>query len=201
MANLAQCLHPGRLEAGCDEAGRGCLAGPVAAAAVILPEKADFLAALNDSKQLTPEKRAALAAAIENESKAWAVRMVDNQTIDQVNILQASVKAMNEALGELSLKPEYLLVDGNYFHTTHEVSYQCVKKGDATYKSIAAASILAKHHRDQLMLRYHHQYPAYDWASNKGYATAKHLEALRLYGPSRLHRYSFKRVQPVLINA
>lgn len=201
MASLAHCLQPGRLEAGCDEAGRGCLAGPVAAAAVILPEKADFLGELDDSKQLTAEKRAALAVSIEKESEACAIKMVDNHTIDRMNILQASVKAMNEALRELSVKPDYLLVDGNYFHTSQEVPYQCVKKGDATYKSIAAASILAKHHRDQLMIRYHDQYPAYDWASNKGYATAKHLEALRWYGPSRLHRYSFKRVQPALINA
>jgi ribonuclease HII len=201
VANLAECLQPGRWEAGCDEAGRGCLAGPVAAAAVILPDNADFLGELNDSKQLTPEKRASLATAIENESEAYAIKMVDNHTIDRINILQASVKAMNQALGALSLKPEYVLVDGNYFHTDRELPYQCVKKGDATYKSIAAASILAKHHRDQLMIHYHDQHPAYDWASNKGYATAKHLEALRWYGPSRLHRYSFKRVQPVLINA
>ena len=201
LAVLADALKPGRLEAGCDEAGRGCLAGPVAAAAVILPERADFLADLQDSKQLTPGQRATLASAIESESLACAVKMVDNRVIDQINILQAAVKAMNQAVDGLAVKPEALLVDGHYFHTNSGIDYYCIKRGDATYKAIAAASILAKHHRDALMATYHAQYPAYDWASNKGYAAPKHLEALRLKGPSPLHRYSFKRVQPDLLNA
>lgn len=200
MANLAFAFNTDQLEAGCDEAGRGCLAGPVAAAAVILPESADFLQMLDDSKQLSPMKREELAKAIKAETRAYGISTVNNHEIDQLNILQASVKAMNEAIGLLDEWPDALLIDGHYFHTPYAISYTCIKKGDAHYKAIAAASILAKCHRDNLMASYHEQFPAYGWASNKGYPTPDHLKALEEYGPTPLHRYSFKSVQPELFN-
>lgn len=155
---------------------------------------------LNDSKQLKPERRAMLAEAIQKESRGWAIRAVDNTTIDQLNILQASVKAMNDAVLALPEQPEHLLIDGHYFHTETGIPYTCLKKGDATYKAIAAASILAKCYRDSQMLAYAEQYPHYGWAWNKGYPTPQHLQALAAHGPTPLHRYSFKWVQPALFS-
>lgn len=197
---LSHAYNPTLLEAGCDEAGRGCLAGPVVAAAVILPANGSFLEGLDDSKQLKQAKRENLAEAIRAESRGWAVWAVSNTEIDQLNILQASVKAMNRAVGELTEQPEHLLIDGHYFHTASGLPFTCVKKGDAIYKAIAAASILAKCHRDGLMAEYDKQYPAYGWARNKGYPTPEHLRALEAHGPTPLHRYSFQRVQPALFS-
>lgn len=197
---LAHAYEPTLVEAGCDEAGRGCLAGPVVAAAVILPADGSFLEALEDSKQLKQAKRENLAEAIRAESRSWAVGVVSNTEIDQLNILQASVKAMNRAVAELTERPEHLLIDGHYFHTASGLPFTCVKKGDALYKAIAAGSILAKCHRDALMAEYDEQYPAYGWARNKGYPTPEHLRALKAYGPTPLHRYSFQRVQPALFS-
>lgn len=186
---------PDLIEAGCDEAGRGCLAGPVFAAAVILPEGYTN-EQLNDSKKLTERQRYVLREVIEREALAWAVAQVDNEEIDQMNILRASIHAMNKAVKELIEKnhpaPQMLLIDGNRFYNETDLPYATIVKGDATYLSIAAASILAKTYRDDYMNKAHEQYPQYGWDSNKGYPTAKHYAALEALGPTSLHRKSFR---------
>ena len=179
------------LEAGCDEAGRGCLAGPVCAAAVILPR--DFHhPLLNDSKQLTENQRNILRPVIEREALAWAVAMVEPAEIDRINILKASFLAMHRALDTLALRPEFILVDGNRFTAYPTLPHLCVIKGDSIYSSIAAASVLAKTWRDEAMTRLHTQHPHYDWHRNKGYPTEAHRAALRSYGMTQHHRRSFR---------
>lgn len=178
-------------EAGCDEAGRGCLAGPVVAAAVILP--ADFKnELLTDSKQLSEKNRDRLRPIIEEQALAWAVGFVDHQEIDEINILNASIKAMHKALDQLAQTPDFILVDGNRFKPYQEIPHQCIIKGDATYLSIAAASVLAKTHRDEYMMQLHNAYPEYNWKSNKGYPTPAHKAVVRQNGRSPYHRKSFK---------
>lgn len=190
--SLKPYLEAGRIEAGLDEAGRGCLAGPVSCAAVILPP--DFYhPLLNDSKQLTERQRDLLRPIIEKEALAWCVVMVDAEEIDRINILQASITGMQRAAANLSIRPEHLLVDGNKF-TPHPlgIPHTCCVHGDATYASIAAASILAKTHRDELMLALHARYPQYGWDGNKAYPTKAHRAAIAQYGPTPFHRRSFK---------
>jgi ribonuclease HII len=178
------------LECGCDEVGRGCLAGPVCAAAVILPY--DYVnSEINDSKQLTEKKREALRRQIEQDAVAFCVAEVSEKEIDRINILNASVQCMNDAVGRLSVKPDLLLIDGNRFTDRWKIPYHCVVKGDATFLSIAAASILAKTYRDELMCRLDAEFPAYDWRHNKGYPSPKHIEAVRQYGLTPYHRRSF----------
>ena len=180
----------GVIEAGCDEAGRGCLAGDVYAAAVILPP--DFEnELLNDSKQLTETQRYKLREVIEKESIAWAVGIVTAAEIDKINILRASILAMHRAVDGLKTRPQHLLIDGNKFTPYPGVTHNTVVKGDATYMSIAAASILAKTYRDDYMLAIAKEYPMYDWQSKKGYPTAKHRAAIREYGVTPHHRRSF----------
>ena len=187
---LERCLILGRREAGCDEAGRGPLAGPVVAAAVILPP--DYSnASLNDSKQLSERQRNLLRDEIEREALAWAVAVVDAEEIDRLNILHASTHAMCLAVQQLALKPEFLLIDGNRFYNETDIPYQCFVKGDARYMPIAAASILAKTHRDEIMTRLHGEYPHYGWDHNKGYPTAEHYAAIEQHGVSPYHRRSF----------
>lgn len=177
-------------EAGCDEAGRGCLAGPVYAAAVILPH--DYSnPLLNDSKKLTPKQRLALRHDIENDAVAWAVAAVDNNEIDRINILRASIHAMNLAVSQLNTTPQFLLIDGNRFISENNIPYLCVVKGDAKYQAIAAASILAKTYRDEYMESQHELYPHYGWDRNKGYPTKLHYSAILQHGISPLHRKSF----------
>ena len=194
----------GLIEAGCDEAGRGCLAGPVFAAAVILPS--DFRnEMLNDSKQLTEKKRYQLRDVIEREALAWAVGIVDNKEIDKINILNASILAMHRALDQLTVRPEYIIVDGNRWKPYQEptandnvndnepkvVPATTIVKGDGKYLSIASASILAKTYRDDFMLRIHEEFPQYHWDKNKGYPAKVHREAIRQYGTTPYHRMSF----------
>lgn len=183
-------LIPGRREAGCDEAGRGPLAGPVVAAAVLLPDGYSN-PMLNDSKQLTERQRNLLREEIEREAEAWAVAVVEPAEIDRLNILHASTHAMCLAVQQLAPQPEFLLIDGNRFYNETEIPYQCIVKGDGEYMSIAAASILAKTHRDELMVRLHEEYPQYGWERNKGYPTAEHYRAIEEYGPTPYHRRSF----------
>ena len=180
----------GVIEAGCDEAGRGCLAGDVYAAAVILPH--DFEnELLNDSKQLTEAQRYQLREIIEKEAVAWAVGIVTAAEIDKINILRASILAMHRAVDKLAVRPQHLLIDGNKFSPYPGITHNTVVKGDATYMSIAAASILAKTYRDDYMLALAKEYPMYDWQSNKGYPTAKHRAAIREHGTTPHHRMSF----------
>lgn len=179
------------LEAGTDEAGRGCLAGPVTAAAVILPEHAD-LPLLNDSKKLGEAARKALAPAIMEQALGYGVAHVGPETIDEINILNASILAMHRALDQLGLRPKAIAVDGNRFKPYGATPYQCVVKGDGKYQNIAAASILAKTARDALMEDLHRAYPQYGWQGNKGYPTAAHREALLRHGPTPHHRKSFR---------
>ena len=187
---LALNIIPGRREAGCDEAGRGPLAGPVVAAAVILPnDYANPL--LNDSKQLSERRRDQLREEIEREAIAWAVSVVEPEEIDRLNILHASTHAMCQAVKQLNVKPEFLIIDGNRFYNETDIPFQCVVKGDAKYMPVAAASILAKTHRDEIMRKLHEQYPCYGWDHNKGYPTADHYRAIEQFGPSPLHRRSF----------
>ncbi len=184
-------MHPGVIEAGCDEAGRGCLCGPVACAAVILPP--DFeCPGLDDSKKLTEKKRAALRPVIEENALAWAVVMVEPEEIDRINILQASITGMQRALDRLSLRPAHILVDGNRFRPYGDTPYTTVVKGDATFMSIAAASILAKTHRDELMDRLALEFPQYGWDVNKGYPTKAHREAIAIHGLTPYHRLTFR---------
>lgn len=181
-------------EAGVDEAGRGCYAGPVFAAAVILPR--DFFhPLLNDSKQLNEKQRDLLRPVIEKESVAFTVAAVDNKIIDEINILQASFKAMHNCIDELKIKPGFLLIDGNRFKPYRSIPHQCIIKGDGKYASIAAASILAKTYRDEFMQKIHLDFPQYGWNKNKGYGTATHRDAIEQYGLCDFHRKSFN-IQP-----
>ena len=183
-------MNPGLTEAGCDEAGRGCLAGAVFAAAVILPPgfRNELL---NDSKQLTAKQRYALRGVIEREAVAWAVGTVSPAEIDRINILNASILAMHRAIDALSVSPEYLLVDGNRFKPYRDVPHTTVVKGDGKYLSIAAASILAKTYRDDYMDRLHEEYPCYGWQKNKGYPTQEHRKAITEHGTTPYHRLTF----------
>lgn len=186
---LTPYLIAGRREAGCDEAGRGPLAGPVVAAAVVLPEGYSN-PLLNDSKQLTAKQRERLRIDIERDT-IWAVAVVEPADIDRLNILHASTHAMCQAVKALTVKPDFLLIDGNRFYNETDIPFQCFVKGDARYMSIAAASILAKTHRDELMEQLHTQYPLYGWDRNKGYPTAEHYRAIEQHGITPLHRRSF----------
>ena len=178
------------MEAGCDEAGRGCLAGPVFAAAVILPKRFKH-PLLNDSKLMNEEDRYSLRDLIREKAIAWAVASVDHEEIDKINILRASLKAMHLALDQLSTRPGFILVDGNIFNPYAEIPHKCMIKGDGTYFSIAAASVLAKTYRDDFMKELHLQYPDYGWITNKGYATEYHRNAIEQIGYSPFHRKSF----------
>lgn len=183
-------LHPDIIEAGCDEAGRGCLAGSVYAAAVVLPS--DFRnELLNDSKQLTERQRYALREVIEREALAWAVGVVTPEEIDRINILKASFLAMHRAIDQLAVRPQHLLIDGNRFTPYPDIPHTTIVKGDGKYLSIAAASILAKTYRDDYMNRLAEEYPQYDWRNNKGYPTRKHRAAIAEYGPTPYHRKTF----------
>ncbi len=187
---LERFYKKGVIEAGCDEAGRGCLAGPVVAAAVILP--ADFEnELLNDSKKLTEKQRYALRKIIEREAISYGVAFISEEKIDEINILWASVLGMHEALEKLNPQPEHILVDGNRFKPYKDVPYQTIVKGDGKYLSIAAASILAKTYRDDYMMNLHAEHPHFGWDSNKGYPTKKHREAIKVYGSTIHHRRSF----------
>lgn len=182
--------HPSLIEAGCDEAGRGCLAGSVYAAAVILPP--DYSNPdLNDSKQLTEKRRYALREVIQSDAIAWAVGIVTAEEIDKINILNASILAMHRALDSLEVRPEAIIIDGNRFKPYHDLPYATIVKGDGKYLSIAAASILAKTYRDDYMNGLAEEYPQYDWHGNKGYPTKKHREAIKQYGITPYHRHSF----------
>lgn len=193
--------HKDVIEAGCDEAGRGCLAGPVFAAAVILPQRSmvndvphelyEEWSMLNDSKQLSEKKRYALREVIEREALAWAVGIVSNEEIDRINILRASILAMHRALDGLKVRPEEIIVDGNRFMPYKALPYTTIVKGDGKYMSIAAASILAKTYRDDYMLRLHEEYPAYHWNRNKGYPAPAHRQAIREHGTTPYHRMTF----------
>lgn len=190
------------IEAGCDEAGRGCLAGPVFAAAVILPK--DFYHPfLNDSKQISEEQRYELRPIIEQQAVAFGVAQLDHKQIDKLNILKASFKSMHLAVKQLSVKPQLLLIDGNRFAPYNRIPHKCIIGGDGKYASIAAASILAKTYRDDFMKALHLKHPKYNWAQNKGYATKEHQAALDKYGPCRYHRRSFRLdySQPVLFDS
>ncbi|RIH65638.1 ribonuclease HII [Mariniphaga sediminis] len=188
---LLKYFKEGVMEAGCDEAGRGCLAGPVVAAAVILPSGFENNL-LNDSKKLSEKQRQKLRPIIEEEALAWAVEMVSNEEIDQVNILNASFLAMNRAVQKLKVIPEHLLIDGNRFRPQSHIPFTCMIKGDGRFYSIAAASVLAKTYRDEWMEKIHGEYPQYDWAKNKGYPTKKHRAAISEFGITKYHRLSFR---------
>ena len=188
MALLAH--YSDMIEAGCDEAGRGCLAGPVVAAAVILKKDADY-PELNDSKQLTEKKRMLLREMVINEALTYGIGVVTAQEIDEINILNASFLAMHRALDQLAIQPELLLIDGNRFNPYKKLKHVCVVGGDAKYQSIAAASILAKTTRDMMMQQYGEQYPVYNWKKNKGYPTSEHKKAIAEYGTTPLHRMTF----------
>jgi ribonuclease HII len=189
---------PGLIEAGCDEAGRGCLAGPVFAAAVILPP--DFTSEiLNDSKQLSEKLRYHLRDQILEEAVAWAVGICDQQEIDEINILNASILSMHKALRKLTLQPQHILVDGNRFKKYEEIPHTCFVKGDGRYLSIAAASILAKTYRDDYMLKIHSDYPEYGWNRNKGYPTEIHRKAISRHGITDHHRKTFRLTDDQLI--
>ena len=187
---LASHYYTGKVEAGCDEAGRGCLAGSVYAAAVIFPS--DYQnEAINDSKQLTDQRRHELRQIIERDAMAWAIGIVTAEEIDRINILNASILAMHRALDQLKVRPETIIVDGNRFKPYNNIPYKTIVKGDAKYLSIAAASILAKTYRDDYMDQLAEEYPQYDWLSNKGYPTKKHREAIKQYGITPHHRRSY----------
>lgn len=188
---LAHFFKTNCIEAGCDEAGRGCLAGPVFAAAVILPD--DFEnQLLNDSKQLTERQRETLRPIIEREAVAWAVAQVSPHEIDEINILNASILAMHRAIDALAVRPEHLIIDGNRFKPYCDIPHQTIVKGDGKYLSIAAASVLAKTHRDEYMRRLDTQFPHYGWRDNKGYPTAAHRAAIAQYGTTPHHRLTFQ---------
>ena len=180
-----------KIEAGCDEAGRGCLAGPVAAAAVILPKDYENIL-LNDSKKLSAMAREKLRPVIEEEALAWAVAFVDNNEIDEINILNASFLAMNRAVDKLKQVPELLLIDGNRFNQHPDIEHECFIKGDGRFLSIAAASILAKTYRDEYMIKLDNEYPGYGWKNNMGYPTIEHRDGIRKQGATSYHRKSFQ---------
>ena len=192
---LKNAYYINKVEAGCDEAGRGCLAGSVFAAAVILPPDYEN-ELLNDSKQLSEKKRYLLRSMIEKDALAWAVGVVTAAEIDKINILNASILAMHRALDALSVRPEAIIVDGNHFKPYHDVPHTTIVKGDGKYLSIAAASILAKTYRDDYMKAIAEEFPQYDWRSNKGYPTKKHRAAIKEYGISPYHRKSFTLLPP-----
>ncbi|WP_316830826.1 ribonuclease HII [Pedobacter aquatilis] len=194
---LLNCYQEEFIEAGCDEAGRGCLAGPVFAAAVILP-KGFVLEGLNDSKQLSHEQRDLLRPVIEREALAWAVASCDHEEIDRINILNASFLAMHRAIEQLRTKPQYLVIDGNRFKAYPQIPHSCIVKGDGKYLNIAAASILAKTHRDEYMSKLHVDYPHYNWQQNKGYPTIAHRKAVIEIGLSPFHRKTFNVSNPQL---
>lgn len=190
-------LNNEELEAGCDEAGRGCLAGPVVAAAVIFPN--DYTNNdLDDSKKINEKNRYLLRDQIEKDALYWDVGIVDNKTIDKINILKASIKAMHLALNKLKVMPGYIIVDGNKFFPYKEVTHYCIVKGDSKYLSIAAASILAKTYRDDIMRNLHREFPQYNWEKNKGYPTKEHRQAISHYGSCVYHRMSFQLLKPQL---
>jgi ribonuclease HII len=198
MSSLLTFYNENRLEAGCDEAGRGCLAGPVVAASVILPKDFDHKW-LNDSKKLRPDQREEMRILIEKNAVTWAVGMASAEEIDQINILQASFLAMHRAIDQLWVKPELLLIDGNRFRKYHQIEHVCIVSGDALYRSIAAASILAKTYRDKLMTDLNFDFPDYGWISNKGYPTFYHKTAIARVGLSPHHRLTFNSaIQPKL---
>ena len=180
-----------RIESGTDEAGRGCLAGPVTAAAVILPAHFEN-SILNDSKQLSEKAREKLRPIIEAQAVSFAVTHLEPKVIDEINILNASIKAMQESILKLNPQPEYIIVDGNRFKPVLDIPHSCIIKGDAKFMSIAAASILAKTYRDDYMNQIHEEYPMYNWKQNKGYPTQEHREAIRKYGVTKYHRMSFR---------
>lgn len=188
---LLQYLNKGVVEAGCDEAGRGCLAGPVFAAAVILPPSFSN-DMLNDSKKLTERQRYELRPIIEREAIAWAVGIVDNQEIDRINILRASIEAMHRAISQLKVRPEALLIDGNRFYPFEDIPHTTIVKGDGKIMSIAAASVLAKTYRDDFMTQIDQEFPQYNWRVNKGYPTKDHRAAIAQHGPTKYHRMSFR---------
>ena len=188
---LASHYYKGKVEAGCDEAGRGCLAGSVYAAAVIFPENYQN-EDLNDSKQLTDKRRKQLREIIERDAVAWAVGIVTPEEIDRINILNASILAMHRALDQLKVRPEAVIVDGNRFKPYQKLPHTTIVKGDGKYLSIAAASVLAKTYRDEYMLRLHQEFPQYHWDTNMGYPTKAHYEAIRQFGVTPYHRKSFK---------
>lgn len=191
MANLLAFLELGRTEGGCDEAGRGCLSGPVVAAAVVLdPNKP--IAALNDSKKINEKNRLLLRDQIMNEAISYAIGIVTHEEIDEINILNASFLAMHRAVDQLTVKPAFLLIDGNRFKAYPNIPHACIIKGDAKYQSIAAASILAKTKRDEIMENLHDEFPVYQWKKNKGYPTVDHRSAIEKYGPSPHHRMTFR---------
>ncbi|WP_316735035.1 ribonuclease HII [Pedobacter aquatilis] len=194
---LINCYNLELIEAGCDEAGRGCLAGPVSAAAVILP-KDFYLEGLNDSKKLTHQQREDLRPIIEREALAWAVAFVDHDEIDRINILNASFLAMHRAIEKLAVIPQHLVIDGNRFKKYIDIPHCCVVKGDGKYLNIAAASILAKTHRDEYMANLHHDFPHYNWQQNKGYPTIAHRKAVLEIGLSPFHRKTFNVSAPQL---
>lgn len=181
----------GKIEAGCDEAGRGCLAGPVYAAAVILPPDY-YNPLLNDSKQLTEKQRDKLRPIIETEAIAWAVGVVTNQEVDEINVLNSSYLAMHRAVDKLSVIPEHLIIDGNRFKKYKNIPHECIVKGDGKYFSIAAASVLAKTYRDEFMYKIAREYPQYLWNKNKGYPTKDHRAAIKEFGTTPYHRMTFK---------
>ncbi len=191
MARLKLKYQKELLEAGCDEAGRGCLAGPVVAAAVILPSRFN-IPELNDSKLLSEAQRERIRPIIEKKALAFAVGIVDHKKIDEINILNASFLAMHLALEKLNPKAEFAIIDGNRYRSRNDIPYACIVKGDSKYKSIAAASVLAKTYRDEIMLKLAMEFPGYDWAKNKGYPTKKHREAIRHLGTTPYHRLSFQ---------
>lgn len=189
--NLAEKVSTCQFECGCDEAGRGCLAGPVVAAAVILPP--NFTSEmLNDSKQLSEKRRNILREEIEKEALAWCVGVATEKEIDEINILNASILAMHRAIDGLKIKPEFIAIDGNRFKPYQDIPYETVVKGDGKYMNIAAASVLAKTHRDELMEKLHEEYPQYEWRKNKAYPTKAHRKAIEQFGISKYHRMSFR---------
>ena len=183
------------LEAGCDEAGRGCLAGPVVAAAVILDPN-NPIQGLDDSKKITEKKRELLRLEVESKALAWAVGIVTNVEIDEINILKGTFVAMHRALDQLKPKAKFIIIDGNRFIPYKKVKYETIVKGDGKYQNIAAASILAKTHRDEIMRKLHKQYPHFGWDRNKGYPTKAHRSGIRKYGPTEWHRMSFQLLNP-----
>ena len=197
---LQQFLIEGRIEAGCDEAGRGCLAGPVTAAAVILPAGWEH-PLINDSKQLTERRREELRPIIEREALAWAVAHGSPKEIDKLNILRASITAMHRAIDQLKVRPEHLLIDGNRFYKYRDIAHTTIVKGDGKMLSIAAASILAKTHRDEYMRRLALDFPQYNWDKNKGYPTREHRAAIAAHGATEHHRTTFQLLeQPTLFD-
>jgi len=188
---LLSSYTPNLIEAGCDEVGRGCLAGPVVAASVILPKDYKH-ELLNDSKQLTKEDREQLEIDIKRDALAWAIAEVSSEEIDLINILNASFKAMHLALDQLTVRPEFLLIDGNRFNAYRNIQSACIVKGDGKYLSIAAASVLAKNYRDELMTQLSFQYPGYGWETNVGYPTPKHREGIKSLGVTPYHRRTFQ---------